>query len=72
MINVRTADKTKQKHRLIVVDDETDILRVLKSGIERNMNCEAVAFSDAAKALDHFRKKCDACDRSYPTCGCPA
>ena len=62
MTNLRTADKTKQKHRLIVVDDETDILRVLKSGIERNMNCVVATFSDAAKALDHFRKKCDACD----------
>lgn len=62
MTSPRTADKTKQKHRLIIVDDETDILAVLKSGIERNMNCEVVAFSDAAKALDHFRKNCDACD----------
>jgi two-component SAPR family response regulator len=55
-------DKVNAKRELIVVDDEIDILEVLKSGIERNLNCNVTMFSDAGKAIEYFRRNCDTCD----------
>jgi len=45
----------KEKHRVLVVDDEPDIAAVMKLGLEKE-GLEVEAFSEPLKALEHFKK----------------
>ncbi|AFU57378.1 hypothetical protein Ngar_c04310 [Candidatus Nitrososphaera gargensis Ga9.2] len=40
----------------MIVDDESDILYVLKPGIEKNLGCSVSTFSDPLQALKYFRE----------------
>ncbi len=46
----------------MIVDDESDILYVLKPHIEKNLNCSVNTFSDPVQALKHFRDHPDVYD----------
>jgi len=46
----------------MIVDDESDILYVLKPGIEKNLGCSISTFSDPVQALKHFRNNPDTYD----------
>jgi len=48
-----SADKPLAK--ILIVDDERDIVDVLKTGLERS-GFETVAYSDPMLALEHFSK----------------
>ncbi|MEM3094703.1 MAG: hypothetical protein QXX64_03590 [Nitrososphaera sp.] len=40
----------------MIVDDESDILYVLKPGIEKNLGYSVSTFSDPLQALKYFRE----------------
>ena len=45
-----------RKPKLLIVDDEADMLRLLSRAIRADINCDVETVSNAAQALDIFRR----------------
>lgn len=51
-----------QKHpRIVIVDDESDNLYVVRSALLKVTGYETLSFTDPVKALDYFRENVDLC-----------
>ena len=48
--------KTMRKPRILIVDDETDMLRLLSRAVRADIDCDVETASDAAAALEVFRQ----------------
>lgn len=52
---------TAKHPRIVIVDDESDNLYILRSALFKATGHETISFTDPLKALDYFRQNADLC-----------